>query len=146
MHSIFNFFKLIITVTKILKSTQFKLPEGDNLSKFFYELPPNLKDTCPVIYALEIIGQKWKIPILWHLATEGALHYGELKRNVFGITNIMLTKSLRELEKDGLINREVIEKNPPRVKYSLTADGKSLVPILKAVEAWGKSQMTSKLI
>ena len=57
----------------------------------------------------------------------------------------MLIKYLRELERDGLIKRERIEKNPPRVKYSLTDDGKSLVPILKAIENWGKSQMENNL-
>lgn len=115
------------------------------MSKIFYELPPDLKDACPVIFALELIGQKWKIPILWHLSEDGALHYSELRRAIFGITNIMLTKNLRELEASELISREIFETNPPRVRYSLTERGKSLVPILKELERWGKSQMAQAL-
>ncbi len=94
-----------------------------------------------MIFALEIIGQKWKIPILWHLSEDGALHYSELKRKIFGITNLMLTKSLRDLEASGLIHRQQFDTNPPRVQYSLTERGKTLTPILKSLELWGKSQM-----
>lgn len=115
------------------------------MSKIFYELPPDLKDACPVIFALELIGQKWKIPVLWHLSEDGALYYSELRRKIYGITNIMLTKSLRDLEASGLVHRQQFDTNPPRVRYSLTERGKSLVPILKELERWGKSQMAQAL-
>ena len=96
---------------------------------------------CPIVYALGIIGQKWKIPILWHLADEGTLRYNELKRGVHGITNMMLTKSLQELEGDGLVTRRQYETIPPKVEYSLSERGKSLIPLLKELDAWGKQQI-----
>lgn len=103
------------------------------------ELTPD--DICPVIYVMGIIGAKWKIPILWHLADEGTLRYNELKRGVVGITNIMLTKCLRELEDHGLVKREELGTIPPHVEYSLTERAKGLVPILYEIHAWGQELM-----
>ena len=60
-------------------------------------------EICPVLYTMSILGQRWKLPILWHLADEGTLRYNELKRGIPLITNIMLTQSLRELERSYLI-------------------------------------------
>lgn len=96
---------------------------------------------CPIVYALSIIGQKWKIPILWHLADEGTLRYNELKRGVHGITNIMLTKSLQELEEHGLVCRKQYDTVPPKVEYSLTEHGKTVVPLLREFDSWGRLQM-----
>lgn len=101
----------------------------------------DLDSICPIVYALSIIGQKWKIPILWHLADEGTLRYNELKRGVFGITNIMLTKSLQELEEHHLVHREQYDTIPPKVEYSLTECGKTLIPLLREFDAWGKAQL-----
>lgn len=112
------------------------------MSKIFYELPET--EICPVIYTLSLIGQKWKIPILWHLAEDGNLRYGELKKKIWGITNLMLTKSLRELEKDNLISRKDFSEKVLHVEYSLTERGKSLIPILKSIDDWGKKQMESR--
>lgn len=98
-------------------------------------------DHCPIIFALNIIGQKWKLPILWKLAQHQVLHYNELKRCVAGVTNTMLTKSLRELEHDGLIFRKQFETVPPTVEYGLTAKGESLLPTLNELYTWGKAQM-----
>lgn len=112
------------------------------MSKIFYDLPET--EICPVIYTLSLIGQKWKIPILWHLAEEKNLRYSELKKKIFGITNIMLTKSLRELEKDNLICRKEFVEKILRVEYSLTERGKTLIPILKSIEVWGTEQMNLK--
>ena len=103
------------------------------------ELMP--EEICPIIYAMSIIGQKWKVPILWHLSEGGTLRYNQLKRGVHGITNIMLTQSLQELEAHGLVNRVQISDIPPHVEYSMTERGKTLLPILKALDAWGKQQM-----
>lgn len=113
------------------------------LSKIFYEL--HEYEICPVIYTLSLIGQKWKIPILWNLAEDGNLRYGELKRKIFGITNIMLTKNLRELEKDNLIERKDFSEKILHVEYSLTERGKSLIPILKSIDAWGREQIQKNL-
>ncbi len=109
------------------------------MSKIFYELPEN--EICPVIYTLSLIGQKWKIPILWHLSEDGKLRYSELKKKIFGITNLMLTKSLRELEKDNLISRKDFSEKILHVEYLLTERGKTLIPILKSIDDWGKDQM-----
>jgi DNA-binding HxlR family transcriptional regulator len=69
------------------------------------------------------------------------LRYNELKRGVFGITNIMLTKSLQELEAHGLITRTSYDSIPPRVEYALSDRGRSLVPLLQEFDAWGRSQI-----
>lgn len=75
---------------------------------------------CPIIHALNLIGGKWKLPVLWHLFDAESVRYNELKRSVVGITNIMLTQCLRELEAAGLVRRNDFGEVPPRVEYSLT--------------------------
>lgn len=93
------------------------------------------KTRCPVLYALDIVGQKWKLPVLWHLFDQETTRYNELKRSIPGITNIMLTKSLRELEENGLVHRKQYDTVPPRVEYSLTERGKALMPTLNELYA-----------
>ena len=99
------------------------------------------KNLCPLVYTFNIIGQKWKIPILWHLAIDGTLRYNEIKREVHGITNIMLTKSLQELQEHHLVERKVYDCIPPKVEYSLTEHGKSLIPLLNGFDKWGRTQL-----
>lgn len=94
---------------------------------------------CPVIDALEVIGGKWRIPIIWSLYIKKKLRYNELKRSIPGITNIMLTRSLQSLEKHGLIKRVEFTKVPPHVEYSLTDMCKELMPALEIINEWGKS-------
>ena len=96
---------------------------------------------CPVIYALDILGQKWKLPILWCLSSKDFTRYNELKRKVNGITNMMLTKSLKELEEHKLIVRTQYETIPPKVEYSLTERGKALLPTFKELYIWGEDQL-----
>ena len=98
-------------------------------------------EICPVLYTMSILGQRWKLPILWHLADEGTLRYNELKRGIPIITNIMLTQSLRDLEDAMLVERHNLETVPSHVEYSLTERGKTLIPILKQIHAWGDDQM-----
>ncbi len=98
---------------------------------------PIYNNCCPVLQALNIIGGKWRIPILWKL-TDSNLRYNELKRRLEGITNIMLTRSLKELEEYGLINRTQYSEIPPHVEYSLTEEGKKLVPALVCIKEWGE--------
>mgnify|MGYP001829192867 FL=1 len=95
---------------------------------------------CPVEAALERIGGKWKGIALYHLL-EGPKRYTELKRDVGNVTQRMLTKQLRELEKDGLIIRKVFPVVPPHVEYSLSKKGKTLEPILLALRDWGESYL-----
>jgi DNA-binding HxlR family transcriptional regulator len=100
-------------------------------------------DNCPLTFALNIIGGKWRLPIIWALSKNGTMRYNELKRNIDGITNMMLTQSLKELELDGIINRKQFMEIPPRVEYSLTDNGEELIPALKALAAWGKKMKNS---
>lgn len=102
----------------------------------------NIYETkCPLIYALEIIGQKWKLPIMWYLFDNDFTRYNELKRKVKGITNMMLTKSLKELEEHNLIVRIQYETIPPKVEYALTERGKALLPALNELSIWGEEQL-----
>lgn len=96
---------------------------------------------CPIIYALDIVGQKWKLPIMWYLLANETTRYNELKRQVKGITNTMLTKSLRELEQHKLVIRTEYNTNPPKVEYSLSERGKALLPTFDALYAWGEEQI-----
>ena len=87
--------------------------------------------------ALNIIGGKWKIPIIW-LLKDNPQRYGELKKSLKLITHKMLTQQLRELEKSEIISRKVFREIPPKVEYSLTLLGKSVVPILDLLSDWGE--------
>lgn len=103
----------------------------------------NLYDNnCPVLYALNVIGGKWRIPILWYLS-QSDLRYNELKRKTSGITNIMLTRCLKELEENGLVYRNQYSEIPPHVEYSITEAGKKLIPALMAIKEWGAEQMAA---
>ena len=94
---------------------------------------------CYFQLAMMIIGGKWKPKVLFHLAQTEAVRFGALRRGVIGITEKMLIQSLKELEKDGLVNRKVYRQVPPKVEYSLTDLGKSFIPVLNAMFEWGKS-------
>ena len=107
----------------------------------------NIYETqCPILYAMELIGQKWKLPILWYIADAKSqtLRYRELERKVVGITATMLTKCLRELEKDDLVSRTVYPTIPPSVEYALTERGKTLIPALESIYNWADGQMKVK--
>lgn len=102
----------------------------------------NIYETqCPVIYALGIVGQKWRLPIMWYLLEAEPIRYNELKRKIKGITNMMLTKSLKELEEHNLIVRNQYETIPPKVEYSLTERGKALLPAMNELRKWGVEQI-----
>jgi len=92
---------------------------------------------CTVAVTLEVIGGKWKSLILWHLSFK-TLRFSQLQRRLNRITQKMLTQQLRELERDGLVHREVFAEVPPRVEYSLTELGVTVVPILQQMCQWGK--------
>ena len=96
--------------------------------------------SCPVEATLEVIGGRWKVLILRQLMP-GVRRFNELHRSLHGITQKMLTQQLRELEADGLIHREVYLQVPPKVEYSLTQTGKTLVPVLKAMHEWGEQYL-----
>jgi len=97
----------------------------------------NIKN-CPLTYALELIGGKWRLPIIWALSQNETLRYNELKRQVDGITNMMLSQCLKEMEGYGLVIRKQYMEIPPRVEYSLSQHGKDLIPALQSLARWGK--------
>ena len=99
-----------------------------------------LTDNCPVEATLDLIGGKYKALILWHLS-EKKLRFSELRKMITTATPKMLTQQLRELESQALIHREVFPVVPPKVEYSLTDLGKSLMPILVAMRDWGADYM-----
>ena len=104
-----------------------------------------LTDHCPVEATLELIGGKYKALILWHLA-ENKLRYSQLRDALAGITPKMLTQQLRELESRELIHREVFPIVPPKVEYSLTELGMSLIPVLIAMRDWGSNYLRGNKI
>lgn len=92
---------------------------------------------CGMAYTLNLIGGRWKPSILWRLAF-GTLRYSQLKNSLLNISERILVLQLRELEKDGLIERTVYREVPPKVEYTLTALGESLKPVLQILSDWGE--------
>ena len=99
-----------------------------------------MSNCCPVATTLDLIGGKYKALILWHLS-ENVMRFSELQKQISGITPKMLTQQLRELEAHQLLHREVYPIIPPKVEYSLTDLGKSLLPVLISMRDWGVNYM-----
>ncbi len=99
------------------------------------------KEICVLDFAFQRIGGKYKGRILWALHKHNVMRYGELRRNISGITTKMLTQTLRELEMDMLIHREMYPQVPPKVEYTLTEEGKELIPFIKFLVEWGYKKM-----
>ncbi|MHC1721671.1 MAG: winged helix-turn-helix transcriptional regulator [Aminipila sp.] len=93
--------------------------------------------TCTFELTIDLIGGKWKPIIIWHLGTKGIQRFNELKKLLPQITQKMLTQQLRELEADNLVIRKVYPQVPPKVEYSLTDLGQTLMPILSMMCSWG---------
>jgi DNA-binding HxlR family transcriptional regulator len=102
-------------------------------------------ELCRVDDALEIIVGKWKPLILLHLLKEGTQRFSELKRSLPEITQRILTKTLRELEEEDIIERKVYPQVPPKVEYSITEYGRTLEPILVAMHKWGLKHQEHKM-
>lgn len=98
---------------------------------------------CPVEATLDIIGGRWKGIILYHLL-DGKKRFSEFRRLFPAMTQRSLTIQLRELERDGVIHREVFPAVPPKVEYSLTQHGQNLEPILRAMSDWGEHYTAPK--
>ncbi len=92
---------------------------------------------CPVEATLQVIGGKWKPLILFYLL-QGTQRFSQLKKHLPQVTQQMLTLQLRELERDGIVHRQVYAQVPPKVEYSLTATGRSLEPVLLLMLEWGQ--------
>jgi len=89
-----------------------------------------------VEFVMDRIGGTWKMPILWRLR-EQTFRYGELKKTMPKVTHKMLTMSLRELEEDGFVHREVFPVVPPKVEYSLTVRGRNAIPVIGDLRQYG---------
>lgn len=92
---------------------------------------------CPVDLTLSVVGGRWKGLVFWNLR-DGVKRYGELKKILVGINDKMLSQVLKELEKNGVVNRKVYDVVPPKVEYSLTKEGKKLLPIMQLMSSWGE--------
>lgn len=101
---------------------------------------------CAVDFAFRRIGGKYKGRILWYVSKHEVLRFGELKRLMNDITTKMLTQTLRELENNELLNRKVYHEVPPKVEYTLTETGKSLIPFVNLLRDWGIRQMEKENI
>ncbi|RDB32432.1 helix-turn-helix domain-containing protein [Exiguobacterium sp. RIT594] len=104
--------------------------------------PLSQRTACPVTRAQTIMAGKWKIVLLWHLST-GTKRFHELEQLLPGISKGILTRQLRELEADSMINRRVYREVPPKVEYSLTEIGHSFLPILDQMAAWSSQHFPS---
>ena len=98
---------------------------------------------CPVATTVQLIGSKWKLLILRNLLAR-PWRFNELRKSLEGISQKVLTDSLRSMEEDGLVTRTVYPEVPPRVEYSLSSLGESMRPIIQAMEQWGAQYKASK--
>ena len=99
---------------------------------------------CPIMATIAMISDKWKVLIICKLKNK-TLRFNELRRELQGVTQRVLTHQLRELEADGLVTRKVYAEVPPRVEYSLTELGMTLIPVLDHLEAWAREHSTELL-
>jgi DNA-binding HxlR family transcriptional regulator len=94
---------------------------------------------CPADRTISIISGRWKVAIVFHLL-RGTKRFSELHRLISHASQRVLTQQLRELEADGVVTRKIYAQVPPKVEYSLTSLGRSLQPVVVAMEAWGREQ------
>lgn len=113
----------------------------DKLRKEIKERIVNHDFTCEKELTLSIISGKWKVVILWHLGVEGPHRFSELQRLFPKISHKMLTNQLRELIDDGIVHRKVYPEVPPKVEYSMTELGMTLLPIIEMMYDWGKKRI-----
>lgn len=102
----------------------------------------DLAERCPYVSrAQAVVGGRWKIELLYYIGMRGVTRFGGLKRSIGGISDSTLAKQLRELERDGLIDRHDFAEVPPRVEYALTERGRGLIPVLEALRDWAEREL-----
>lgn len=101
------------------------------MAKYKKKLEDDIR--CPLEYGLAIFGGKWKSRIICVLSVNERLRYSELRREMYNITDAVLAATLKDLIEDGIVDRKSYDEIPPRVEYSLTEKGKSVVPILQSI-------------
>lgn len=121
------------------KNTNIEYQEDKSDKKMIFD-----ENSCPVTATMKVLGGKWKAILINAIYHTSPARFGELKRNVTGITQSMLTQQLRELEEDGIISRKIYAEIPPRVEYTLTEFGLTLSPIMQSMAKWGKEYRLNK--
>ena len=101
---------------------------------------------CPVKYLIQVLGGKWKLPVLCILEAGGTVRFGQIKKKLENVTNVMLSQTLKELERDGIIIKHQYNEVPPRVDYTMTEKGKRVIPSLTMLGDWAKSCMKEENI
>jgi len=101
---------------------------------------------CPLEYSLDVFGGKWKSRIICALAMNGTMRYSEIRRELCNITDTMLAASLKELSDDGMVLRTQYNEIPPKVEYSLSEKGLSVIPLLIKINEWGYNHGASELM
>ena len=100
---------------------------------------------CPIEYGLDIFGGKWKSRIICVLSSQDAMRYSEVRKKLNNITDAVLAAMLKELMEDRIISRTQYKEIPPRVEYSLTDQGRSVLPILQSICAWSRQHTPESL-
>ena len=101
---------------------------------------------CPIKYLVEVFGGKWKLPVICILHNGNPMRFSEIKRQLENVTDIMLSQTLKELEKSGIVTRHQYNEVPPRVDYTLTDKGKSILPLLTEMAQWAIASMQTDKI
>ena len=105
-------------------------------------MPDARREDCAIYAAMSVIEGRWKAVVLYKLMSKGVLRFSQLMKEIDGVSPRMLTKQLKELEKDGMLSRKTYSEIPPRVEYSLTDKGESIVPVLVAIFQWGTANLS----
>ncbi|MBK1811839.1 helix-turn-helix transcriptional regulator [Clostridium sp. YIM B02505] len=100
---------------------------------------------CPMYYTISVLEGKWKWIILWEIYRMEVVRYSKLKERLQTIAHKTLSQQLKELEADKIINRKQYNEVPPKVEYSLTERGKSLIPVLEIMSKWGAENMVKEV-
>ena len=96
---------------------------------------------CPIKYLTKILGGRWKLPILCILEIGGTVRFGQIKKKLGNVSNVTLSQTLKELERDGIVVRHQYNEVPPHVDYTMTKKGKSVIPALTMLGDWAKEFM-----
>lgn len=99
---------------------------------------------CHIQYVVNVLGGKWKLLIIWTISQNGIIRFNDLQRKIDGISSLMLSKNLKELENDGLVLRRQYNEIPPRVEYELTERSKKLIVALQPINEWGREAEVEK--
>ncbi len=102
-------------------------------------------EQCPMYYAMSVLEGKWKWIILWKIHNEGVIRYNRLREMLKPIAHKTLSQQLKELESNAIVHREQYNQVPPKVEYSLTEKGKTLIPILSLMYEWGREHRVSDM-